>query len=204
MSYRSTDRLGLLVCLTVSMMLCACVPEMKSAEECGTQETVTYGKAPDGLVSEAVARQLRLFEALRGDWNVDVLCDPDWGGPRRAMLTIAPIPLESIQIISNGGSACGQGFPIWAGTVTLQGAAMGGLDGAQAKIEGHNPWAFSAHFDTTYDASLLTVVLGITLTDGEAGMTLHGLLDYALRPTTAPDGITKTIAGHECVIQEER
>lgn len=187
-----------------SMMLLAsmvgCVPDMQGATPpCPTPETVPYLAAPDGLISGQVAESASQFESLLGEWTVDILCDPDWGGASPGMLAIQPAPLADLKVVDTPRQDCGKGNVQWTGGIVLHGPALAGLDGAAGIIHGTDPSFCRAEFDPSYDMRLSAVWIEVFL-DGKAPL---AKLEFALKSMTSSEGVT-TLAGHECIVQRHQ
>lgn len=177
-----------------------CVPDLQPASPpCTGPATVSYTGAPGGLVTDMVAASVDRFEALSGTVKVDVLCEADWGGASTAELTITPAPLKDLEVVSDERAACARGRVLWAGTVALRGASLGGLDGMSSAIGGSNPSYFVAPLDASYDPRLSAVWMQGFLGGGDELATL----EFALQPTTSADG-HMTTAGHECVLKRHQ
>jgi hypothetical protein len=171
-----------------------CVPDLQSAmPSCPPPETVPYDSAPSGLVSPAVAEAVGRFEALNGDVAVAFVCPAENGGTITGRLTFSPAPKTELVVLSSGSESCGRGDVFWTGNVTLHAAALGGLDGQSAAIEGSDPSSFVVTFNPSYDRQLAAVGL-IVFLDGSEPL---GKLEIAFQPTAGPGGTTQQ-TGYEC------
>jgi hypothetical protein len=149
------------------------------------------------LISDPIEASIRRFESLTGDRSIQVLCDPDWGGPSMGSLTIQPAPIDEINIVTLARTDCGRGNPLWAGTVIVRDSSFPGLDGMTGTIGGSDPSFFTVTFDPHYDQRLAAVWLNVFLV-GDAEV--FAKIEFALKPVKSPDGVRDTIVGHECII----
>lgn len=89
--------------------ICAgCIPDLQPAQPCEPGASVAYADAPESLKTPELLAPVATYEALAGEWAVDVVCPPDKPPAKSLHFTVETRPLSEWKywsVCGGGGEA---------------------------------------------------------------------------------------------------
>jgi len=198
---RRTTRIG---AACVPVLLVACIPELQpeyppSDQSCdGGGQALSYDDAPESFKTPELEDAILLYEALTGEWAVDLACPPDEPPARTLHLAVETKPRSEIRFVANcqgrkavvtscGVSLSGAGFPELNGqSVALDVLFLPGPGVCAGQVYPELDYQCGPeNLDSSYDPSLAFVAMALAVDSTNA---VSGALIYGSQPFQTPQG----------------
>jgi hypothetical protein len=195
-----------------TILAVACIPDLQPMDpppRCDGGQTISYDDASDSLKTPQLEDAITQYEALAGQWTVDVICPSDSAAARRLEFAVQTSPSSEIEFrpLCVGGqtavtsctiSFSGQGFPELSGQSADFDVRFLPSPGAKFCVGRIRPELDNLcdlqNLDPSYDPSLSLLALGLAVDSTNA---VSGTLIYGFQPYQNPGG-GMTQEGYNC------